>query len=237
MSDAKLPRLPFLARVAAGVAASVFDEALKVPSRLAEDLRTLPTDAAQLPMTLVSDVLTASMRLQQQATALAIKGDEALASLSELVGMDTGSGANATFDEDLDDDDVTEATASTAVKKPAPKRAPANKAPAKKSASKQSATKQSATKQTAAKQAPAKKAPAKRPAAKKAPNKRAAGKPADGVVERIGYPELTLAELRTGLGALSIDELETLLAYEDAHAARGPFRTVLGNRITTLRAQ
>lgn len=56
--------------------------------------------------------------------------------------------------------------------------------------------------------------------------------PAPDLVDELDYGNLTLAQLRARLASLSIDELETLLAYEEATKARAPFQTLLANRIT-----
>src|SRR5690625_1743187 len=63
---------------------------------------------------------------------------------------------------------------------------------------------------------------------------RAAGSPAPtpDLVDELDYGALTLAQLRARLASLSVDELETLLAYEEATKARAPFQTLLANRIT-----
>lgn len=52
------------------------------------------------------------------------------------------------------------------------------------------------------------------------------------LVDELGYGTLTLAQLRARLNSLSVDELETLLAYEESTKARAPFQTLLANRIT-----
>ncbi|MGW1676528.1 lipid droplet-associated protein [Saccharopolyspora sp. NPDC002376] len=61
---------PLPVRVAAGLAATAVEQA-----------RHLPTTLLGLPVTVASQALQASMRVQQQITELAIKGDEALAVL------------------------------------------------------------------------------------------------------------------------------------------------------------
>lgn len=61
---------PLPVRVAAGLAATAVEQA-----------RQLPTTLLGLPVTVASQALQASMRIQQQITELAIKGDEALAGL------------------------------------------------------------------------------------------------------------------------------------------------------------
>lgn len=81
--------LPLPVRVAAGLAVVAIDRAKHLPEKLAE-----------LPVTVVSQALQLSMRVQQQVTELAIKGDDALASLrpvEETPGW-------ATFDEDEADE-------------------------------------------------------------------------------------------------------------------------------------
>ena len=57
------------------------------------------------------------------------------------------------------------------------------------------------------------------------------------VAAEIDYDELTLAQLRSRLQSLSVDELEQLLTYEEAGRARAPFQTLLANRITRATAK
>ena len=64
-----MKQLPLPVRVAAGLAVAAVDRARQLPEKLAE-----------LPVTVVSQALQLSMRVQQQMTELAIKGDDALAS-------------------------------------------------------------------------------------------------------------------------------------------------------------
>lgn len=61
--------------------------------------------------------------------------------------------------------------------------------------------------------------------------------PQPSVVAELDYPTLTLAQLRARLQSLSVDELEALLAYEQATKARAPFQTLLANRITRANAK
>jgi hypothetical protein len=73
-----------------------------------------------------------------------------------------------------------------------------------------------------------------------APAKTTAGKqaaPAPEVAEELGYDTLTLAQLRARLQSLDVDELEALLAYEEATKGRAPFQTLLANRITRATAK
>ena len=83
--------LPLPLRVAAGLAVTAVDRARHLPEKLAE-----------LPVTVVSQALQLSMRVQQQVTELAIKGDEALSSLRPVEETPEW----ATFDEDKDEDKV-----------------------------------------------------------------------------------------------------------------------------------
>lgn len=62
--------LPLAVRVAAGLAATAVERA-----------RKLPQDLIGLPVTAVSRAMQVSMRMQQQITELAIKGDNAIALL------------------------------------------------------------------------------------------------------------------------------------------------------------
>ncbi len=77
--------LPLPLRVAAGLAVTAVDRARHLPGKLAE-----------LPVTVVSQALQLSMRVQQQVTELAIKGDEALSTLRPVEEAPEW----ATFDED-----------------------------------------------------------------------------------------------------------------------------------------
>src|SRR5215469_12183107 len=77
--------LPLPVRVAAGLAVTAVDRARHLPEKLAE-----------LPVTMVSQALQLSMRLQQQVTELAIKGDDALSTFRPV----EESPKWATFDED-----------------------------------------------------------------------------------------------------------------------------------------
>lgn len=79
--------LPLPLRLVAGLAVSARDKA-----------RDLPKQLTGLPVTLASQMLQASMRLQQRVTELAIKGDEALSGLQPVEETPSW----ATFDEDAE---------------------------------------------------------------------------------------------------------------------------------------
>jgi hypothetical protein len=70
---------------------------------------------------------------------------------------------------------------------------------------------------------------------KKAGGNKAVPQPA--VAAELDYPTLTLAQLRARLPSLGVDQLEALLAYEQATKARAPFQTLLANRITRANAK
>ncbi|WP_327142008.1 lipid droplet-associated protein [Nocardia sp. NBC_01327] len=57
------------------------------------------------------------------------------------------------------------------------------------------------------------------------------------VATRYDYPNMTLAQLRARLRMLTIDDLATLLAYEQGTRDRAPFVTMLTNRIATVKAK
>jgi hypothetical protein len=61
--------------------------------------------------------------------------------------------------------------------------------------------------------------------------------PEPSVAAELDYPALTLAQLRARVQPLGVDELEALLAYEQATKARAPFQTLLANRITRATAK
>jgi hypothetical protein len=83
--------LPLPLRVAAGLAATAVERARELPEKL-----------VGLPVTVASQAMQLSMRVQQHLTALAIKGDEALAAFRPVEETPEW----ATFDEDVESYDV-----------------------------------------------------------------------------------------------------------------------------------
>ncbi|RAS63846.1 hypothetical protein C8D87_106248 [Lentzea atacamensis] len=77
--------LPLTVRVAAGLAVTALEQARKLPQQL-----------AGLPLTVVSEAMQLSMRVQQHVTELAIKGDDVLSGLRPVEEEPEW----ATFDED-----------------------------------------------------------------------------------------------------------------------------------------
>ncbi|BAH54178.1 lipid droplet-associated protein [Rhodococcus opacus] len=208
-------RPPFMARVAAGIAVTAVEEA-----------RKLPTTAATLPMTAVSQVLQTTMRVQQSMTALAIKGDQAFALINWT--HDDEQPVWAVFDEDVEPASGADGAAEERSAGPgrfalyslspqddgAPEKITAPKA-APVATNGAATTKPASTKPAAAKPAVA--------------------EPEIAVV--LDYGTLTLAQLRARLRSLSVEDLTTLLDYENATLARAPFQTMLTNRITTAKAK
>ncbi|MBQ0925682.1 lipid droplet-associated protein [Saccharopolyspora endophytica] len=81
-----MSEFPLPVRVAAGLAATAVEQA-----------RALPATLLGMPVTVASQALQASMRVQQHITELAIKGDEALSVLRTPEEEPSW----ATFDEDI----------------------------------------------------------------------------------------------------------------------------------------
>ncbi|WP_410572663.1 lipid droplet-associated protein [Amycolatopsis sp. cmx-4-61] len=239
---------PLPLRVAAGLAVST-----------AERVRELPRQLAGLPVTVVSQVLQASMRVQQHVTELAIKGDNALSSLRPI--EDTPSWA--TFDEDTNADTDTDTNAETdtdADVKPArPDRAPVADVPEPRSEingrvpsaaeleaelgdpwaeEERALAEDHADGENDSEDQPPKKPKPGTPKIDKktkneTPRTSAAGY--EGPAGLTGYDQLTLPQLRARLRQLSIDQLETILEYERAHADRSSFTGMLSRRIANAR--
>lgn len=208
-----MTRVPFAARVAAGVAVTVVEEA-----------RKLPGTALMLPMTVVSEALARGMRLQQQVTALAIKGDLVISNLPVVGTPREEQPSWAQFDEDGDDVDAAlditgtdDAAVTDDVDVPdAPVTEPIT-----------------GNGRFALYSTP----PSTEPAATGSPTARAAAADKPEIVDMIDFDTLALAQLRARLRTLSVEDLETLLAYENDNLARAPFQTMLTNRITTAKAK
>ncbi|OBA75007.1 hypothetical protein A5641_26425 [Mycobacterium sp. 1554424.7] len=179
-----------------------------------EETMKLPKTILMYPMTLASTAAHIVMRFQQNLAELVIKGDSTLESIFPPKDEKP---EWATFDEDLPDDDG----ALTA---------PAEGGDADRRAEGRFALYSVAD---AHEDASALVKPAK-------PAKKSAAKPTvaqPAVATELDYPALTLAQLRARLQSLSVDELEALLAYEQATKARAPFQTLLANRITRANAK
>ncbi|MPZ66038.1 MAG: lipid droplet-associated protein [Pseudonocardiaceae bacterium] len=197
--------LPLPVRIAAGLAATAVDQASKLPAQL-----------TGLPVTVISRALQASMRVQQQITELAIRGDEVFALLRPV--EDTAPWAH--FDEDEVDAGrngdtggrPTTVTPGRFTPDPTPTHDPTP---------------------TPGKQDSAGELDEADVARALSPDS-----PGPGMPEPMpGYDEMSLPQLRGKLRALSLQQLEDLLAHEHAYQDRPPFVTMLSNRINTVRSR
>ncbi len=177
-----------------------------------EETLKLPKTILMYPMTLASQAAHIVMVFQQNLAELVNKGDSTLESIFPPKDEQP---EWATFDEDLPD-------------------AEAAAIPAALAEDGDRLTEGRFALYSVADAAEALNAPAT--PARKA-RKAAAQAPEPEVVAELDYPNLTLAQLRARLQSLSVDELEALLAYEQATKARAPFQTLLANRITRATAK
>lgn len=207
--------LPFPIRVAAGLAVTTVERA-----------RAMPKQLAGLPVTMISQVLQASMRVQQNITELAIKGDDVLSTLGPVEEAPSW----ATFDEDQPTFPRT-----------------AESAPA---AGQNSEFGTATAMDTAARNGH----PHTSPGAELdddpwTEEQRALdGDYVEGTFDSpresvqgpaglAGYDELTLPQLRARLRQFSVEQLTELLAYERAHANRSSFTGMLSRRIDNVRKE
>ncbi len=226
----RMKPFPLPLRVAAGLAVST-----------AERVRDFPRQLAGLPVTVVSQVLQASMRVQQHVTELAIKGDNALSSLRPV--EDTPSWA--TFDEDLD---VTPQRPNLTPVADVPEpRSELNGHPGSLSDLEAELGDPWADEERALAEDHAdgendapednKPKPGTPAIDKKTKNEtpRTSAGGYEGPAGLTGYDQLTLPQLRARLRQLSIPQLETILDYERAHADRSSFTGMLSRRIANAR--
>ena len=177
----------------------------------------LPKTILMYPMTLVSQAAHLVMRCQQNLAELVVKGDTTLESIFPPKDEKP---EWATFDEDLPEDaDGAFATFSGLDGADGDHRAEGRFAL------------YSVADTEGRVDSPTTPAPARQP------KKAKATVPAPPVAAELDYPSLTLAQLRARLQSLDLDELEALLAYEQATKARAPFQTLLANRITRATAK
>ncbi len=216
--------LPLPVRVAVGLAVTAVEQARKLPEQLSE-----------LPVTAASRAVQAAMRVQQRVTELAIKGDQVCALFQPVEDNPPW----ARFDEDDEPDaagtkttasEVGEANDGAALAVVVPGPGVGHGTPAGGFGEVDEADVARAM------------APGHPPATD---TQTGDAKPEDTKVARSGiappmlpdYDELSLAQLRGKLRALSLPELTELLAYEHIHQDRAAFVTMLSNRISTVRAQ
>ena len=205
--------LPLAVRVAAGIAATAVEWA-----------RRLPQDVAELPVTAMSRAMQVSMRVQQQVTELAIKGDNAIA----LLRTPAEDPPWAVFDEDVAGDGAqeTSATVYPLVDEPVEETAVVVVEPEQPDEPDVDALDVDARDLGA-------------------PDVNALDAAAEVDVTDIGtdpgvlpgYRDLSLASVRARLRALDADALQQLLDYEVAHDNRSEFVRMLTNRISTVRSR
>ncbi|WP_328449086.1 MULTISPECIES: lipid droplet-associated protein [unclassified Amycolatopsis] len=226
---------PLPLRVAAGLAVST-----------AERVRELPRQLAGLPVTVVSQVLQASMRVQQHVTELAIKGDNALSNLRPV--EDTPSWA--TFDEDLDVPPV-RPNLTPVADVPEPRSEVNGHVPSLSdfeaelgdpwADEERALAEDHADGEFDAPENAPEKASKPKPGTPKIDKKAKSEIPKtsaggyEGPAGLTGYDQLTLPQLRARLRQFSIPQLETILEYERAHADRSSFTGMLSRRIANAR--
>jgi hypothetical protein len=199
---------PYGFRLLVGATALAVEETLKLPHTI-----------LMYPMTLASQAAHLVMRFQQNLAELAIKGDSTLESIFPPKDENP---EWATFDEDLPG--VIDGAAY----------APADGVDGDRRAEGRFALYSMAEGAETANSAAPTKAKTARQSKKSTPSTTI---PEPAVAAEIGYPALTLAQLRARLQSLGVDDLQALLAYEQATRARAPFQTLLANRITRATAK
>ncbi|WP_420123223.1 lipid droplet-associated protein [Nakamurella sp.] len=237
--------LPFPVRVAAGIVATGI-----------QLVRSLPEELPAIPVALVGNAMRLSMKVQQEFTSLATRGDELLGGL--IGGSPQEKPGWATFDED----EPPAPRPRTSAPAGKPTAAPAGRssttatpvAPARPPAEGRTAPEASSLPDpdTTAIQAAAEVSDAVVDlATHAAPSPTANGGPAgpatetDGSVEEQtagpavlpGYDAMTLSQVRGHLRDLSAADVTALLDYEQSGDNRAPFLTLLSNRLVTLGAQ
>jgi len=216
--------LPLPVRLAAGLAAVALERA-----------RKLPQDAAEWPMSAVSQALQLSMRVQQRITELAIKGDEALAGLREAEEDPPW----AVFDEDL----------------PAPTYLRPTDRPAAwsdethetggtdgtdrsdETGGEPDGDDRSGAFSGAFDEIHEQNTPDDTTETTDTPDRNDGHAEVGGPDALPGYPGLSLPSVRARLRRLTAEDLDELLAYERGHDDRPEFVRMLTNRIATVRTR
>src|ERR1700761_2589251 len=199
---------PYGVRLLVGAATVAVEETMKLPKTI-----------LMYPMTIASQAAHIVMRFQQNLAELVIKGDSTLESIFPPRDEKP---EWATFDEELE-----EATEGSSAALPeggeGDRRAEGRFALYSVAQAHEDASALTNSIR-----------PSNRPSKK---SNEDAAVPLPEVAEELDYVSLTLAQLRARLQSLSVDELEALLAYEQATKARAPFQTLLANRITRANAK
>lgn len=240
--------IPEPIRAAAGLAASMFDQA-----------RQLPSAITGLPVRVAGLAMQASLRLQQRYAGLVVKGDELLTQIGR--SGDDADPPWATFDDDVVEvaDAVTEGigmdvtAADNSSPSPRPRLSPASPG---RSATSPTATatsdvalpplpgttrtrpKKTAGSATRMGHAPsafdlADEVPARTPVGGGEAN----GHSGTSEAPVPGYDAFTLAQLRARLRTFDAATLHSLLNYERDQRARAPYLTMLENRVNRSSGQ
>jgi hypothetical protein len=208
--------LPLPVRVAVGLAVTAVEQARKLPEQLSD-----------LPVTAASRAVQAAMRVQQRVTELAIKGDQVCALFQPV----EDSPPWARFDED-DELDASGGAARTSTGS-APSTAP-DGAPLTATATEYGEIDEADVARAMTPTHPAMTdGQSGHPGSDDPSPDRAEVDPPPVLSD---YNDLSLAQLRGKLRALSLLELTKLLEYEHAHQDRAAFVTMLSNRISTVRS-
>src|SRR5271163_2520693 len=181
-----------------------------------EETIKLPKTILMYPMTLASTAAHVVMRFQQNIAELVIKGD---ATLEHIFPPKNEQPEWATFDEDFEEEDEPGVDTLDGERR-AEGRFALYTTPDSAGGAAADPPTQPVTR-------------ARKPAGMHAKQT----VPAPAVADELDYETLTLAQLRARLQTLDVDELEALLAYEEATKARAPFQTLLANRITRATAK
>jgi hypothetical protein len=206
--------LPLPLRVAAGLAVTAVEQARELPAKL-----------AGLPVTVASQALQLSMRLQQHVTELAIKGDEVLSGLRPAEESPDW----ATFDEDLDDGRF------DAPRPAAPFDRVASDWPDVSGNGQQPGAEDLTERDDPQPVAVVDEDPwtlEERALAQESVREEQTAQAPTGVPN---YAELSLPQLRARLRRFTLAELEELLEFERSHANRPSFVGMLTRRIATVR--
>ncbi|MGY4711214.1 lipid droplet-associated protein [Mycolicibacterium sp. CBM1] len=177
-----------------------------------EETRKLPQTILMYPMTVVSSVAHIVMKVQQDLADLVIKGDSAL---ENIFPPRDEQPEWATFDEDAEGRDIDRNQDGAVI--------PGG------DGERRTEGRFALYSVTDGGDAP--------PAEASATPAPTATVTAPAIAAELDYESLTLAQLRARMQSLSVADLETLLAYEEASKARAPFQTLLANRITRASAK
>lgn len=218
--------LPFLVRVAAGLVADAV-----------ATVRRLPEELPALPIELAGRVARVSLRVNQQLSELASKGDQALAGLP-FGGREDDMPERAPWSRiDDEDDDPAVGPAPQTTGPTVPKRTTSEPAAPQAHEDEAAEVSQDSYEELGG--------PALEPDGRNWSDdaddlltETGAGEPVERAVagppELPGYDLMTVAKIRSTLPSLSSQEVSALLAYELAHAGRASVETLLTNRLTTL---